>query len=82
MRGNALGQDRRGRLRLSFDARAGEPGQPLKAPDRSDPIRREAIDVRGARSDTGVRVCFRPHPFVRTDSRADPSAHSRYLRAE
>lgn len=23
MRGNALGQDRRGRLRLSFDARAG-----------------------------------------------------------
>src|SRR5207245_2556814 len=51
-----------------------EPRQPVEAPDRSDPVRREAIDIGLSRSDPGVRVRLRPQALVRADGDIDAPA--------
>ena len=52
-----------------------EPGEPLEAADRPDPVGREAVDVGVARSDARVRIGLRPQPFVGADSRLDAGPH-------
>ena len=47
----------------------GDPGEPVKAPDRPDPVRREAEDVGLARTDARVRVGLRPEALVRAERR-------------
>ena len=46
-----------------------EPREPLEAPDRPDPVGREAVDVGVARPDASVRLGLLPQAFVRADRR-------------
>ena len=51
-----------------------DPGEPVEAADRPDPVRREAVDVGLPRTDARVRLGLRPQALVRADHRRGAGA--------